>query len=76
MELSQKLEIVFVGEIDGSNFKKFQEFAGLGQTGELDEPTKKKMAQPRCGVIDVLAVTRGGKIFSLDGSMCLNLQKF
>ncbi|RCN36380.1 peptidoglycan binding domain protein [Ancylostoma caninum] len=42
---------------------KFQEFAGLKKTGVLDEQTKQKMAEPRCGVTDVLAVTSGGAAF-------------
>ncbi|VDL72643.1 unnamed protein product [Nippostrongylus brasiliensis] len=44
-------------------FRKFQEFAGLKPTGELDVQTKQKMAEPRCGVTDVLAVTSGGAAF-------------
>uniref|UniRef100_A0A0K0EKB4 ZnMc domain-containing protein n=1 Tax=Strongyloides stercoralis TaxID=6248 RepID=A0A0K0EKB4_STRER len=39
-----------------SAVKKFQEFAGLKQTGELDEDTKVKMAEPRCGMLDVQAL--------------------
>uniref|UniRef100_A0A1I7XNG4 Metalloendopeptidase n=1 Tax=Heterorhabditis bacteriophora TaxID=37862 RepID=A0A1I7XNG4_HETBA len=42
---------------------KFQEFAGLKTTGVLDMETKQKMAEPRCGVTDVLAVTSGGAAF-------------
>ena len=37
-----------------SAVKEFQAFAGLRQTGELDEETVKMMEMPRCGVKDVL----------------------
>ncbi|VDK62303.1 unnamed protein product [Anisakis simplex] len=33
----------------------FQSFAGLPQTGEIDEETATKMTYPRCGVADVLS---------------------
>ncbi|CEF62366.1 FI21212p1 [Strongyloides ratti] len=39
-----------------SAVRKFQEFAGLKATGELDEDTKIKMAEPRCGMFDVQAL--------------------
>uniref|UniRef100_A0AC34FU08 Peptidase metallopeptidase domain-containing protein n=1 Tax=Panagrolaimus sp. ES5 TaxID=591445 RepID=A0AC34FU08_9BILA len=39
--------------------KEFQQFAGLPVTGVLDMKTKQKMAQPRCGVNDVQALTSG-----------------
>lgn len=42
------------------NFSKFQAFAGLKQTGVLDEETKKKMALPRCGDPDVQALSSRG----------------
>ena len=42
-------------------YSKFQEFAGLKKTGLLDSQTKEKMAEPRCGVTDVEAITSGGE---------------
>lgn len=45
--------------------KKFQEFAGLLPTGQLDEATKTKMAEPRCGVVDVMSMRADCKNFFL-----------
>ncbi|GMS98168.1 hypothetical protein PENTCL1PPCAC_20343, partial [Pristionchus entomophagus] len=41
-------------------FRKFQDFAGLEQTGLLDEITRLKMASPRCGLPDVEFITDEG----------------
>jgi hypothetical protein len=42
----------------------FQEFAQIKVTGELNDETKKKMAEPRCGVVDIRAMgSTRGKIF-------------
>ena len=37
--------------------KKFQLFAGLPKTGELDHDTVKMMNTPRCGVKDVVGIS-------------------
>lgn len=42
-----------------SAIQRFQEFAGLPTTGELDNRTKKKMKQPRCGMQDVEMIRTG-----------------
>ena len=52
----------------------FQQFAGLDQTGELDETTVKMMNMPRCGVKDKVGMnmnnhthTRRAKRYALQG---------
>ncbi|MFH4974907.1 hypothetical protein AB6A40_001616 [Gnathostoma spinigerum] len=46
-----------------SAIKKFQEFAGLKVTGILDDATREKMANPRCGVPDIMEFRRRGSVF-------------
>ena len=60
---------------DYSGFRRalmmFQDFAGLEQTGEYDEPTKTMMALPRCGVWDVKGmgdIAKREKRYTLQGS--------
>ena len=52
-----------------SAIKDFQLFAGLNQTGELDEETVKMMGMPRCGVRDRVGhdAKRRKKRFALQG---------
>jgi len=42
--------------------KDFQHFAHLPETGRLDEPTKKAMLAPRCGMVDKQKKTRAGSV--------------
>uniref|UniRef100_A0A915PSL1 Peptidase metallopeptidase domain-containing protein n=1 Tax=Setaria digitata TaxID=48799 RepID=A0A915PSL1_9BILA len=41
--------------------KRFQKFSGLEVTGKLDEATRKKMQQKRCGRLDVTSLRRHGE---------------
>ena len=47
----------------------FQAFAGLPQTGELDQKTVKLMNTPRCGVKDIVGegATARKKRYALQG---------
>jgi len=54
-----------------SAIKDFQAFAGLNQTGDLDDTTVKLMNTPRCGVTDIVgkgATARRRKRYALQGS--------
>jgi len=50
--------------------KEFQSFAGLPQTGDLDDQTVKLMNTPRCGVKDIVGkgLTTRKKRYALQGS--------
>ena len=49
--------------------KEFQAFAGLEQTGELDQDTVELMKTPRCGVKDIVGkgATARKKRYALQG---------
>lgn len=50
--------------------KHFQKMAGIPQTGQVDDATKKMMETPRCGVADNIELGRGArrKRYALQGS--------
>ena len=61
-----------------NSIMEFQRFAGLEQTGEMNEETEKMMAMPRCGVKDIVghAARTRRKRFTLQGKilyLCLKL---
>ena len=51
--------------------REFQSFAGLPQTGNLDEKTVELMKTPRCGVKDIVGkgATARKKRYALQGKM-------
>ena len=53
--------------------RKFQAFAGLPQTGELDDKTVELMNTPRCGVKDIVGKgpTARKKRYALQGGIHL-----
>ena len=51
------------------HIREFQSFAGLPQTGELDQETVRMMNRPRCGVRDMASSSSGReKRYALQGS--------
>ncbi len=61
-ELEQPLAAT-PGTLDDSTveaLKRFQQFAGIEVTGEMDEPTRAKMNCKRCGIPDTTAATSTG----------------
>ena len=51
----------------------FQRFAGLEETGEMDEETEEMMAMPRCGVKDMVGHGHRMKRYALQGKECTYL---
>jgi matrix metalloproteinase-14 (membrane-inserted) len=45
----------------------FQRFAGLNETGELDDETLRMMSLPRCGVKDMVGHGLRAKRYALQG---------
>lgn len=54
-----------------NSIMEFQRFAGLNVTGEMDEETERMMAQPRCGVKDIVGHGARAKRFALQGELLI-----
>jgi hypothetical protein len=59
-DLRSAITFVFMCSATKSSSRNFQKFAGLPPTGVLDDATKSKMAEPRCGVPDVDSFVKDG----------------
>lgn len=70
---SASLRILSENSIADS-IRSFQRFAGLNETGVLDDETERMMSLPRCGVKDFVgagATARRKKRYVLQGEPCM-----